>query len=165
MEPPATLLEDAFSAYDIREVHEVVVHAGPEVVWSALQEVPLRAVPVFRRLMTLRELPVLLVGRRWLTSDVDRPILAQMTASGFLLLAERPPAEAVLGLVTGRGDPMAWAAGPAMSKHSLPSTIQDGSRSCFLSGCRPSPTAPASCRRLVWSRPTRGRARCCGCTG
>ncbi len=85
-------------AYDLREVHEVVVHATPETVWSALHEVSLREVPLFRRLMTLRELPILLVGRRWLTSDIDRPILEQMVSSGFLLIGERSPIETVLGL-------------------------------------------------------------------
>ena len=113
MEPSATLLESAMPAYDIRQVHEVVVDATPEVVWSALHGVPLRAVPAFRRLMTLRELPVLLVGRRWLTSDVDHPILAQMIASGFLLLGERPPTETVLGLTTRPWRPAGVGGGPA----------------------------------------------------
>jgi hypothetical protein len=95
-----TLLDSVMPTYDVREVHEVVVDARPEVVWSALHGVSLRAVPVFRALMILRELPGLLRGRRWLTADVDRPILVQMTASGFVLLGARPPWETALGLLT-----------------------------------------------------------------
>ena len=95
-----TLLDSTMPFYDVREVHEVVVEARPEVVWSALHEVSLRAVPVFHGLMTLRELPGLLLGRRWLTADVERPILEQMAASGFVPLGARPPAETVLGLLT-----------------------------------------------------------------
>lgn len=108
------LLDSTMPAYDVREVHEVAVDASPDVVWSSLHEVPLRAVPVFRRLMTLRELPGLLLGRRWLTADVDRPILEQMTAGGFVHLGARPPSETVLGLLTrpwrseiGRADDVA----------------------------------------------------------
>lgn len=100
MDPSDTLLDAVLPAYDLHEVHEVAVHAGPERVWAALHEVSLRDVPVFRGLMTARELPALVVGRRWLTSDVDRPILEQMTESGFLLLAEHPPCETVVGLLT-----------------------------------------------------------------
>lgn len=48
--------------------------------------------------MTLRELPGILGGRRWLTADVDRPIVTQMTMSGFLLLEEPRPTDTVLGL-------------------------------------------------------------------
>ena len=102
IDDPATLLDATMPQFDVREVHEVVVHPGPEAVWDALHEVSLGAVPVFRDLMTLRELPALLVGQRGLTADVDRPILEQMTASGFLLLEEHPPAETVLGLATRR---------------------------------------------------------------
>jgi hypothetical protein len=95
-----TLLDSMIPAYDVREAHEVAVDASPDVVWSALHAVPLRAVPVFRGLMTLRELPGLLLGGRWLTADVDRPILEQMTAAGFVPLGARPPSETVLGLLT-----------------------------------------------------------------
>ena len=99
MERGATLLEWAMPVWHVHEVHEVVVLAPRDVVWSALHEVTLREVPLFRALMTLRELPGLLTGRRWLTAGVDRPILAQMAGSGFVLLGERPPAEIALGLV------------------------------------------------------------------
>ncbi len=99
MGPSRTLLDSTMPEFDFHEVHEVVVDAAAEVVWDALHEVSLRAVPAFRTLMTLRELPLLVVGRRWLTADVDRPILAQMTASGFVLLGAQAPTETVLGLV------------------------------------------------------------------
>jgi hypothetical protein len=108
----ASPLDRTMTAYDVREVHEVVVHAAPDAVWTALHEVTLREVPAFRRLMTLREVPALLVGRRWLTSDLDRPILAQMTASGFLLVTERPPTEIVLGLAARPWRPTGVGGGP-----------------------------------------------------
>ena len=113
MGPSVSLLDRTMPAYDVREMHEVVVQSAPEIVWSALHEVPLRAVPVFRNLMTLRELPALLVGRPWLTADLDRPILAQMTASGFLLVGERPPTETVLGLAARPWRAMGVGRGPA----------------------------------------------------
>lgn len=96
----SALIDSVMPEYDVHEVHDVVIHAPPEVVWSALHEVTLRAVPTFRALMTLRELPAIAAGRRWLTADVDRPILAQMTASGFVRLHDRPPTDSVLGLLT-----------------------------------------------------------------
>jgi hypothetical protein len=98
--PSPTLLDSTMPDYDVREVHEIAVDAPPDVVWSALHEVSLREVPVFRGLMTLRELPGLLLGRRWLTGDVDRPLLEQVAASAFVPLAERPISETVLGLLT-----------------------------------------------------------------
>lgn len=100
MAPSETLLDAVIPDYDVHEVHEVVVHGERDRVWAALYEVSLSDVPVFHALMTARELPGLVVGRRWLTSDVDRPILEQMTASGFLRLAERPADETVFGLLT-----------------------------------------------------------------
>lgn len=100
------------------ETHEVLVAAGPERVWEALHAVTLRDGPVFRALMTARELPGRLVGRRWLTADVDRPLLEQMEAVGFVLLDDRPPACVALGLLTrpwqpGGGRP------PAMDRASF----------------------------------------------
>jgi hypothetical protein len=112
MDNSGTLLDDMLPSYDVCEEHEVSIDAGLKDVWSALHAVPLRAVPLFRGLMTLRELPALLVGRRWLTADVDRPILAQMTASGFLLIGERPPVETVLGLAARPWRPRGVGGGP-----------------------------------------------------
>lgn len=100
MAPETTILDSAMPAFDVREVHEIVVDAPRAAVWAALHEVSLREVPVFRGLMTARELPGLLVGRRWLTADLDRPIPEQMTTAGFVPLGQRPPAETVLGLLT-----------------------------------------------------------------
>lgn len=86
-------------AYDVRRAHRIAIHAVPQDVWSALHEISLREVPTFRALMTLRELPGIAVGRRWLTADLDRPILDQMAAAGFVPIGCRPPSEIVLGLV------------------------------------------------------------------
>lgn len=94
------LFETLLPAYDVREAHEIVAAAERERVWEALGEVTLRDVPVFRALMTARELPGRLVGRRWLTADVDRPLLEQMETVRFVPLVARPPAYVALGLLT-----------------------------------------------------------------
>ncbi len=110
--PDDTVLDSVMATYHVRQVHHAVISAGRPVVWSSLQEVSLREMPVFRGLMTARELPAILLGRRWLTADVDRPILAQMTAVGFVVLAYEPHGEMVLGLLTRPWRPGGVGAAP-----------------------------------------------------
>ena len=103
------LVDTLLPAYDVRDVHQVSVGAGADRVWPALEEVSLGDVPLFRMLMTARELPGRMVGRRWLTGDLDRPLLDQMVAVGFVPLGGHPGVDVALGLLTrpwrpGRGD-------------------------------------------------------------
>ena len=94
------LLDTLMPAFDVREVHDVTVAAAPDRVWGALIEVSLREVPLFHLLMSARELPGRVVGRRWLTGDVSRPLLEQMTTVGFVALGGRPGVDLALGLLT-----------------------------------------------------------------
>ena len=107
--PPA-LLDTLMPAFEVRDVHEVTVAAESDRVWTALHETSLREVPLFHLLMSARELPGRMVGRRWLTGDVDRPLIEQMTSVGFVALGGRPGADLALGLLTrpwlpGGGEP------------------------------------------------------------
>ena len=94
------LVDALLPAYDVREVHQVSVGARADRVWPALEEVSLGDVPLFRMLMTARELPGRMVGRRWLTGDLDRPLLDQMVAVGFVPLGGHPGVDVALGLLT-----------------------------------------------------------------
>jgi len=101
-------LDSLMPNHDVSEVHHVTVAATSDEVWAALQQVSLGDVPVFRLLMSGRELPGRVVGRRWLTGEVDRPLLEQMVAVGFVPLEARPGVDLALGLLTrpwllGRG--------------------------------------------------------------
>ena len=104
--------------FDVSEVHDVSVSADPGAVWNALQEVTLDDVPLFRMLMAARELPGRLVGRRWLTGDVDRTLLDQMMAVGFVPLERHESADVALGLLTRPWRPGGGAA-PSLDAESF----------------------------------------------
>jgi hypothetical protein len=93
-------LDEFLPAYDVNEVHSTRVAAPPDRVMAAVREVTSREVPLVVVLMALRTLPAMLLRRRpfRLRRDLGRPVLAQATRGGFVVLAERPD-ELVLGLV------------------------------------------------------------------
>lgn len=94
------LIDEFMPEAQFAERHAVRVAAPPERAWEAVRALDLRGSLVVRALFALRSLPALLAGRRGrgrgLGSTMDT-----LLDSGFVLLAERPPREIVLGL-TGR---------------------------------------------------------------
>lgn len=82
------------------ERHAVRVAAPPERAWEAVRALDLRPSLVVRALFALRSVPALFTGHR----PGGKPLgntMDGLLRSGFVLLAERPPREIVLGL-TGR---------------------------------------------------------------
>jgi hypothetical protein len=95
-----SLIEDSAPSPDAAELHEIEVHASPEVVYRALWTTDLGASLVIKSLLALRSLPAVVVGRKksFATSAVT---LQSIIDGGFGLLAEEPGREILLG-VAGR---------------------------------------------------------------
>ena len=94
--------------YDVSARYETTVRASPETVYQALWQTDLRSDPLIRGLLTVRALPGLLFRPRatWrrMRSRAVRSaegLRGLLGPDGFVLLAESPPEELVLG-VTGR---------------------------------------------------------------
>jgi hypothetical protein len=84
------LLDDFLPRWDIRERHEVLVPLPPERAYQAIKELDLSRSRLIRLLFALRGLP-----------RGNSVTLERLTSVGFVVLAEDPPVEIVLGL-TGR---------------------------------------------------------------
>jgi hypothetical protein len=86
-EPRARRLDRVLPEYDHGHRHQIVVEATGDETYRAIRSTDLTASPIVRVLIALRGL-----GGRPLTVDalIDR---------GFLLLADDPPGELVLGVV------------------------------------------------------------------
>ena len=101
--PP--LIEDLLPDFDVRERHSTVVRASPERVYAALWSVDFVSSRVIRALLAARALPAALAGalqRQRSTAHRRSRVtltLHDVLASGFVLLAEDPPRELVLGVV------------------------------------------------------------------
>jgi hypothetical protein len=87
------------SSYDFHEVHEARVHALPEKVYEAIEQVRVGEIRFVRPLMAIRSLPARLGGHDSQPPSPDRPILEDATSSSFLYLAREPPHEIVVGTV------------------------------------------------------------------
>jgi hypothetical protein len=98
------LIDDFLPTYSVAERHAIDVQASPDVVYRAIRSADLaRALPV-RLLFALRALPAALIeGRAGLARLARRgrsPItLDQFERHGFVVLAENPPRELLIGLV------------------------------------------------------------------
>lgn len=94
-----TLLEAFIPVYHFREVHYTLVRAAPEHIAAVVKSVTAEEVPFFRALMGLRTLPARFRGSRGFRVTTGRPLLEQFLGAGFVLLAEVPPRELVVGRV------------------------------------------------------------------
>ena len=92
-------LEQFLPAYDFNEVHAIVVRATPSRIFDAIKRVTPEEMPLVRTLFALRALPVRLAGRAGVRVAGGRAILDQALSEGFVLLAEVPDEELVLGVV------------------------------------------------------------------
>jgi hypothetical protein len=97
--PPATRLDAIIPAWQFGEHHETRVHASPEQVEAAIRDVTANEIRLFRTLTWIRNphLPGTRQPRSVLNAAGDRPILESAQAGGFLMLAEEPRRELVLG--------------------------------------------------------------------
>ena len=92
-------LDELVPAFQFHERHTVLIHAPPERVWAAVKEVRAGEVRLFRLLTSIRSprLPGRDAPESILNPSTERPILEVATSTGFMLLAEEPPREIVVG--------------------------------------------------------------------
>jgi hypothetical protein len=83
------LLSEVLPEYHFRERHERRVDAAPDAVFAAIRSVTLAETPVARTLMRLR-------GMR---AGSVRPLVEEMDAEGFALVAEEPLREVVYAAI------------------------------------------------------------------
>jgi hypothetical protein len=82
------LLDELMPAYDVVERHTRAITAPPERVYAAIRATDFGASPVIRALFLLRSLGT----HRAMTWDA-------LGRAGFVVVADKPPRELVLGLV------------------------------------------------------------------
>ncbi|MGB2899454.1 MAG: hypothetical protein WBB89_09325 [Candidatus Acidiferrum sp.] len=91
-----TILDDFVPAYQFAEFHTIRVKAPRERVYQAIREVPANEITLFRTLTWIRRF-----GRRGpesiLNAPEKMPLLDVATRTSFMLLAEEPDREIVLG--------------------------------------------------------------------
>jgi hypothetical protein len=93
----APLLLDRFlPRYDAFEHHEITVDAPVPAAWAAVRDLDLSRSPVVAALLAVRGIPALLTGERSVSRHVG---LDAILAAGFVVLADDPPHELVLGVV------------------------------------------------------------------
>lgn len=93
------LLDTFLPRWDFRERHSRVIPAPPQAVWEAMKDVTLAEMPVAGTLFALRSLPARLTGKPGLPRVADQPVLVQLPDAGFVMLAEEPGEELVVGLI------------------------------------------------------------------
>ncbi len=93
------LIERFLPSYDFNEVHTLDVRAAPARVFQAIKDVTPAEIRGLQQLLALRTLPARLAGRVGARGPAERPMLAQMLKSGFILLAEQPDHELVIGTI------------------------------------------------------------------
>lgn len=92
------LLDRFLPEYHLHERHSIAIEAPARVALAEARRFAPRDVPVFVALMALRSVPALLLRRRSLGLELERPIVDQFVAAGFVLLADEAD-EFVLGAV------------------------------------------------------------------
>jgi hypothetical protein len=92
-------LDELLPRYDFNEVHARVIAAPPDRVFEAVKTVTLGEMPLVRLLFAIRSLPARLARGRGLPRAKDEPLLGEMVALGFTVLAEDPKREIVAGAV------------------------------------------------------------------
>ena len=95
-----TRLDDFVPACQFREFHEIRVHAPTDAVFRAVKSVTAGEIRFFRLLTWIRSPRLFRSSRESiLAAPAQRPLLEVALHSGFLLLAEDPDKELVIGTV------------------------------------------------------------------
>ncbi|HEX8597993.1 MAG TPA: hypothetical protein VF952_05685 [Chloroflexia bacterium] len=93
------LLDNFLTSYQVNEVHTISISTPPGCVYKAIRQFTPREVPLFGLLMGLRTLSARLAGRRFDSRSGERPLIERATEMGFILLAESPGREIVMGTI------------------------------------------------------------------
>ena len=96
IDAPRTQLDRFAPTYQFNEVHTLQVNASPEQVFQAIKEVHASEIRLFRTLTWIRRLGGD-IPEGVLNPGDEEPLLAIVTRTGFLLLAEEPGREIVIG--------------------------------------------------------------------
>ncbi len=103
--PPRSRLDQFIPAYQFNEFHSIRIAAPREKVYTALKQVTAGEITFFRTLVWLRRL-----GRPGpesiLNPPPEMPLLQVATRTSFILLAEEPDREIVLGTLVAA--PRGW---------------------------------------------------------
>jgi hypothetical protein len=92
-------IDDFLPRHHFSEIHDIRVRASRRQTWEAILLVTAREIRLFTTLMAIRSLPAVLAGRVRPDGAQARPILDVALRSGFVLLAEAPPDELVVGTI------------------------------------------------------------------
>jgi hypothetical protein len=106
-------LDDFVPVCQFREFHEIRVHAPADAVFRAVKSVTAGEIRFFRLLTWIRSPRLSRSGRESiLAAPAEKPLLDVALHSGFLLLAEDPDKELVIGTVLCRRLPQIGNPGP-----------------------------------------------------
>src|SRR5712691_2862997 len=119
------LIDALMPRYDFREVHSIVIRSAAPPVFKAIRSVTPAEMPLVGTLYALRALPNRLLGRGpRMRPAVQRSLLDQALQGGFVLLAETPLQEIVVGTVGAfwslRGGPSVTLAAEEFSTFARP---------------------------------------------
>lgn len=92
------LIDDALATADVAERHETLIRAAREPVYAAVRTLDVSGIPLIRVLFLLRSLPAVLSRRHGRDQRLGLT-MGDLLRNGFILLAERPGEEILLGLV------------------------------------------------------------------
>jgi hypothetical protein len=95
------LIDDFMPVFDAVERHEITFRAPATEVFGALKKLDLRDLSLVKILFLVRGLPSLLAGRKNRQAATGPLTLESLIEVGFVVLAEEPEKELLLG-VTGR---------------------------------------------------------------
>ncbi|MGH2399152.1 MAG: hypothetical protein ACRDFA_02900 [bacterium] len=151
--------------FEFHEVHSVVVRAKPPEIFTAIRSVTPAEMFLVGALFMLRALPHRLLGRgSGIRPAPGRPILEQALQGGFVMLAEAPGQEIVLGTVGAfwslRGGPSVklesarefvdfTSPGYAKAAMNFSVTPMDMGRTCLRTETRILPTDTTARRRFA----------------
>jgi hypothetical protein len=90
------LIDEFLPDYDVVEHHEIEVDAPVDRAYGAVKDLDLARSPVVMALLFVRGLPTMFTGA---VKPKRRLGLDEIVASGFVVLAEEPNLELVLGVV------------------------------------------------------------------
>jgi hypothetical protein len=105
IENHACKLDEYLPTYHFHEVHNTVVQAEPAAVYAAIKAVTPAEISGFRTLTWLRASHFGLTRPNLAGAPPDQPLLDAATKSGFLVLADQPSQEIVIGAI-GFGPPV-----------------------------------------------------------
>src|ERR1700690_2226400 len=112
-ETPRTRLDEFAPVYQFSEFHSILVSAPKERVDAAIRAVRPEEIRFFKTLTRIRTL-----GKSM--APEGRPILASFTAGAFVVLAEDPGREIVIGRGGNAMGGKLWAAGEYRAFHPAP---------------------------------------------